>query len=95
MLQTHATLLLRQVEIDRAVITQTWPIARQVIRTEFCAVWTCLLEMRTLVVANSTHGLQFPRWHGNSSSIWKEFFITFVSSQYGIILHKIAFLGML
>jgi hypothetical protein len=87
-------MLLRQVEIDKAV-TQAWPKARQVIKKEFRGLWSSLMEMRKAVVGGSAHGIQFPRWHGNSSSIWKVYFKTFVSSQYRNILHKIAFSGMM
>jgi hypothetical protein len=81
--------------MGNADIAQTWPKASQVIKMELRAVWSFLMEMRTRVMERSTDSLQFPRWYGNSSSIWKEYFITFVGSQYTNILQKIAFSGIL
>jgi hypothetical protein len=41
------------------------------------------------------HDVQFPGWFGNSSHIWRNFFIVFVSSKYRNILQKVAFSGLL
>jgi hypothetical protein len=88
------TVILRQVELDEAVIPQTWPRARQTLKKELRAIWGFLLEMRK-IMDTSVFTRQPIRGHSNSTDVWKDFFTTFVSSQYRNILQRIAFSGML
>lgn len=83
------TTILRQVEVDINCI-QSWPKARQLLKKELRSVWSSLLEMRK-AVHMPAHDVQFPGWFGNSSHIWRNFFIVFVSSKYRNILQKVAF----
>jgi hypothetical protein len=86
-------MILRHVEIDDTVIPRTWPSAREDLKKHLRDIWSALLEMRK-VVGTSAHDAVFPRWLGNSSHIWEEYFAVFVGSDYRNILQKIAFSGM-
>jgi hypothetical protein len=87
-------MILRQVEIDDKVIPQTWPSARQELKKPLRNLWSSFLDMRK-VIGTSVQDTVFPRWLGNSSPIWKEFFVMFVCSRYRNIIQKIAFSGKL
>jgi hypothetical protein len=86
-------MILRNVEIDEKVIPQKWPSARDELKKHLREIWSSLLEMRN-IVDTPVHGAVFPRWVGNSSHIWEEYFAMFVGSHYRNILQKIAFSGM-
>jgi hypothetical protein len=85
--------ILRQVEIDDKLIPQTWPSAREALKKQLRDIWSDLVQMRN-VMGTSVHDAVFPRWLGNSSRIWKEFFVMFAGSHYRDILQKMAFSGM-
>lgn len=87
------TVVLRQVEIHERVSLQTWPNARQTLQGYLCDLWSGLIEFRKFI-GTSVCDAVFPKWQGNSSAIWKEFFVIFVGSHYKNILQKIAFSGM-
>lgn len=84
------TVILREVEIDEKVILKTWPRARQALKKPLRDLWSGIVEMRK-VMGTSVRDAVFPRWLGNSSPIWKEFFVMFVGSRYRNIIQKIAF----
>lgn len=86
--------ILRRMEIDKNYVHQSWPKARQLLKKELRNVWSSLLEMRK-AVHMPAHDVQFPAWTGNCYTIWRHFFIMFVSSKYRNILQKIAFSGLL
>jgi hypothetical protein len=87
-------MILRQVEIDENVIPETWPKAREALKKPLRDLWSGFVEMRK-IMGTSVRDEVFPRWLGNSSPIWKEYFKMFVGSRYRNIIQKIAFSGML
>lgn len=89
-LLVFVSVVLRQVEIDERAIPQTWPVARQTLKKLLRDLWSDLVEMRKCM-GPSVRDAVFPKWLGNSSPVWKEFFVMFVGSHYGNIIQKIAF----
>jgi hypothetical protein len=87
-------MVLRRVEVDKDHGHQLWPKTRQLLKKELRSVWSTLLDIRK-AVHMPAHDVQFPGWFGNSSHIWRQFFVLFVSSKYRNILQKIAFSGLL
>jgi hypothetical protein len=92
--QVLVTTILRRLEVDKNYVHQSWPKERQVLKKELRNVWSSLLEVRKYVHM-PTHDVQFPAWIGNGSSVWRHFFLLFVSTKYRNILQKIAFSGLL
>jgi hypothetical protein len=85
-------MILRQVEINEGVIQETWPKARQTVKKHLRQLWSGLIELRK-VMGTAVRDAVFPRWLGNGSPIWKEFFVMFVGSHYKNIVQTIAFSG--
>ena len=92
-MQVLVTAMLRRMEVDKNYVHQSWPKARQMLKKELRNVWSSLLEVRKYVHMPA-HDVQFPTWIGNGS-VWRHFFILFVSTKYRNILQKVAFSGLL